>query len=322
MSSEVKSYFDYAVNTILDENQDSKKQEICIFDNPDFGQIRVVMRDGSPWFVAKDVCDCLDVDSSNLSKTLDDDEKGVVQYTTPGGIQPMVVTSEPGLYSLILRSRKLDAKRFKRWVTHDVLPTIRKTGTYSIAGIPVPRFDSPADAARAWADLFEAKVIAEKKAALETARADLAIATKGQIVQGRDSRLMQQRHEDIKALNRKDERNGKLEAMYAEQGIKLGAERARADKAEDAIGVGKTYRCAINIPWFKDYFDFKNCKADQIYKQAGKQLKALSDEMGYAFVTVPGHKFDVKAYHIDVIAAFRLRLDANPSLMQRWRKKD
>lgn len=319
MSSTVKSYCEYALSTILDENQEPQT-----FSNPNLGKVcAFVDANGEPWFIANDVCDCLGLADPHTSLALlDEDEKGWHTMPTLGGPQQMVVVSEPGLYSLILRSRKPEAKAFKRWVTHDVIPSIRKTGSYSIAGIPVPKFDSPADAARAWADLFEAKMIAEKKAVLEAARADYAIATKGQIVQGRDQRLMQQRHEDIKALNRKDERNGRLEAMYAEQGIELGAEKARADKAEDAIGVGKTYRCATNIPWFKDYFDFKNCKADLIYKQAGKQLKALSDEMGYSFVTVPGHKFDVKAYHIDVIASFRLRLDANPSLMERWRKKD
>ena len=132
---------------------------------------------------------------------------------------------------------------------------------------------------------------------------------------------MQQRHEDLRTIRRKDERNGKLEAMYAEQGIELGAERVRADKAEDALGRGRTYLCTTNIPWFKDYFDFKNCKRNVIYQQAGKQLKALSDEMGYKCIPVPDHKFNPNAYHVDVIAAYRLRLDANPDLMGKYRKQ-
>ncbi len=131
-----KRVVEEATSAIPGKNQEQDRQgrDVQAYESPDFGQIRVVMREGEPWFVAKDVCACLDVDSSNLSKTLDDDEKGVVYCTTPGGIQPMVVTSEPGLYSLILRSRKPDAKRFKRWVTHDVLPSIRKTGAYFRAG--------------------------------------------------------------------------------------------------------------------------------------------------------------------------------------------
>lgn len=93
-------------------------------------EIRVIERDGNPWFVAKDVCNVLGIDTSNLSKVLDADEKGTYSVRTPGGDQRVSIINEPGLYSLILRSRKPQAKEFKRWVTHEVLPTIRKTGAY------------------------------------------------------------------------------------------------------------------------------------------------------------------------------------------------
>lgn len=93
-------------------------------------EIRVIERDGDPWFVAKDVCNVLGIDTSNLSKVLDADEKGTYSVRTPGGDQRVSIINEPGLYSLILRSRKPQAKEFKRWVTHEVLPTIRKTGAY------------------------------------------------------------------------------------------------------------------------------------------------------------------------------------------------
>lgn len=87
---------------------------------------------GALWFVAKDVCECLELtDVSKTISLLDDDEKGTNSIRTPGGEQQMLVVSEPGLYSLILRSRKPEAKVFKRWVTHDVIPAIRKTGTYT-----------------------------------------------------------------------------------------------------------------------------------------------------------------------------------------------
>lgn len=107
---------------------------IQVFEQSGLGSVRVVMQDGEPWFVAKDVCECLEL--TNTSQTLsylDDDEKGIITNDTPGGAQEMSIISEPGLYSLILRSRKPEAKAFKRWVTHDILPTIRKTGGYSMA---------------------------------------------------------------------------------------------------------------------------------------------------------------------------------------------
>lgn len=110
---------------------------IQVFENSGLGSVRVVMHNGEPWFVAKDVCDCLEL--TNTAQTisyLDDDEKGVTTNYTPGGKQEMSIISEAGLYSLILRSRKPEAKAFKRWVTHDILPSIRKTGGYSTPSAP------------------------------------------------------------------------------------------------------------------------------------------------------------------------------------------
>ena len=107
---------------------------IQVFENSGLGSVRVVMQGGEPWFVAKDVCECLEL--TNTAQTisyLDDDEKGITTNDTPGGKQEMSIISEAGLYSLILRSRKPEAKAFKRWVTHDILPSIRKTGGYSMA---------------------------------------------------------------------------------------------------------------------------------------------------------------------------------------------
>ena len=95
--------------------------------------IRTVDRDGDIWFVAKDVCDVLELSNSRMAvQELDEDEKGVSKIYTPGGIQDMTVISEAGLYALVLRSNKPEAKAFSRWVRHDVLPQIRQTGSYSI----------------------------------------------------------------------------------------------------------------------------------------------------------------------------------------------
>ena len=93
--------------------------------------VRIVDRSGEPWFVAKDVCDVLQIKNSRQATSyLDGDERDVITNDTPSGEQEMSVVSEAGLYSLILRSRKPEAKAFKRWVTHEVLPSIRKTGAY------------------------------------------------------------------------------------------------------------------------------------------------------------------------------------------------
>lgn len=94
-------------------------------------QLRTVVIDNEPWFVAKDVAQILSFDHTpTMTRTLDEDEKGVHIIHTPGGDQRMTIINEPGLYSVILKSRKPEAKQFKRWITHEVIPSIRKHGAY------------------------------------------------------------------------------------------------------------------------------------------------------------------------------------------------
>jgi len=100
-------------------------------------RVRIAGTPENPLFVAKDVCDILGISNSrDAIGRLDEDEKRVVSIDTPGGVQQLQVVTESGLYSLILGSRKPEAKKFKRWVTHEVLPSIRKTGSYSVSKTP------------------------------------------------------------------------------------------------------------------------------------------------------------------------------------------
>ena len=108
--------------------------ELQVFENAQFGQVRTVQKDGQPWFVAADVCRALEVGNSRQALSrLDADEKGVISTDTPGGEQKMSIVNEPGLYALVLGSRKPEARAFKRWITHEVIPSIRRSGGY-IAG--------------------------------------------------------------------------------------------------------------------------------------------------------------------------------------------
>ena len=121
-------------------------KELVAFDFESHPVRIVTGTDGQPHFVAADICDALQIVEVHRSVArLDDDEKGRHIVTTPGGPQEMTVVNEAGLYNLILRSRKPEAKRFKRWVTHEVLPSIRKTGSYavpgSVAALPAPTQD-------------------------------------------------------------------------------------------------------------------------------------------------------------------------------------
>lgn len=105
--------------------------ELRVFESAEFGEVRTVEIEGAPWFVAVDVCRALEIGNSRQALVrLDDDEKGVISNDTLGGKQEMATVSEAGLYALVLSSRKPEAKAFKRWITHEVLPTIRQHGAY------------------------------------------------------------------------------------------------------------------------------------------------------------------------------------------------
>lgn len=108
--------------------------ELTVFNNEEFGEIRTITIDDEPWFVAADVCRALEIGNpTDATHRLDADEKMITLVSIEGnrrGNPNMTVVNEPGLYTLILSSRKPEAKAFKRWITHDIIPTIRKTGGY------------------------------------------------------------------------------------------------------------------------------------------------------------------------------------------------
>ncbi len=107
---------------------------IQVFESAEFGTVRVSTQDGEPWFVASDIAKALGYRmASDMNRRLDDDEKGTRSVRTPGGTQEMTVISEAGLYGAVLGSKLPEAKAFKRWVTHEVLPAIRRDGGYMAA---------------------------------------------------------------------------------------------------------------------------------------------------------------------------------------------
>ena len=127
-----------------------------IFQNREFGAVRVIEYGGEPWFVARDVCAVLGTETRDLPDILEHDEQRPIVdiihtlNDSTGLRRDSRIISEPGLYSLVLRSRKPEAKAFKRWIVHEVIPSIRRTGGYG--ALALPNFRNPAEAARAWAD--------------------------------------------------------------------------------------------------------------------------------------------------------------------------
>ena len=106
--------------------------ELQIFKNPEFGQVRTVVIDGEPWFVGKDVAVALGYSASRnaIAAHVDDDDKLTHRFSASGQSREMTIINESGLYSLVLSSKLPTAKKFKHWITSEVLPAIRKHGAY------------------------------------------------------------------------------------------------------------------------------------------------------------------------------------------------
>lgn len=118
----------------MKDKDKNEGKELQIFQSPEFGRVRTTVVDGEPWFVGKDIALALGYINTKdaLSRHVDADGKGGSRITTPSGEQEMTIINESGLYSLVLSSKLPTAKKFKRWVTSEVLPAIRKTGSYSV----------------------------------------------------------------------------------------------------------------------------------------------------------------------------------------------
>ena len=162
--------------------------DLQIFKNHTFGNVRVIEQGGEPWFVAKDVCDCLEnKNTTDALKRLDDDERARFNLGRQGETN---IVNEYGLYSLVLSSRKPEAKEFKRWITHEVIPSIRKYGSFNMA---IPR--TLPDALNAYANEIEAHQ--KTQALLEAQRpkvlfADSVAASHTSILIGELAKLLHQ----------------------------------------------------------------------------------------------------------------------------------
>lgn len=133
------------------------KHEIQIFSNEAFSDVRTIMIDGIPWFAATDVTRILGYKNccKAIADHVDEDDKGITKCATAGGMQNLTVINESGVYSLIISSKMLEAKRFKRWVTHEILPSLRKTGAYAVNDEAVVRRMFPCSDEKTIAELTD-----------------------------------------------------------------------------------------------------------------------------------------------------------------------
>lgn len=172
------------------------------FTFPTTGQsVRTLLVDGEPWFVATDVAAILGYrDAFNATRILDEDEKGTHLVSTPSGDQLASIISEPGLYALIMRSNAIGAREFKRWVTHEVLPSIRGTGAYTVRELTrlelidlareaeLARIDAENRAAYAECQMLELAPAARAWDELAEASGDYAVR-EAALILGRDPRI-------------------------------------------------------------------------------------------------------------------------------------
>lgn len=267
------------------------QSNVKLFEKEEFGKVRVVMQDEDPWFVAKNVCECLELGNvTEALRGLDDDEK--VQLETNiinpevGGRGTLLI-SEAGLYSLILRSRKPEAKAFKRWVTHDILPSIRKHGLYATEEVVDRILDDPDFGIT----LLQRYKFEREQRQLAEAQRDEAIRTKAEIGSRREVTAMATASAAVRKVN----------------------------ALEDELGRGKRYKSVKAIPWLLTEF----IESRGMYSIVGKALKRMSTDLGYSIekIATPEYPEGINAYHVDVISAFRCELAQNPGMLDRYRKR-
>ena len=253
-----------------------------IFEKAEFGRVCVVECEGEPWFVVKDVCECLELtDVSKTISLLDDDEKGTNSIRTPGGEQQMLVISEPGLYSLILRSRKPEAKAFKRWIIHEVVPSIRKRGLYATEAVMDRILDDP----------------------------DFGISLLQQYKFEREQRKLVEAHRD-EAVRTTAEIGSRREATAMNTASRLSKEN---EHLRD-----ETWKQVKAIPWLEEVFEVSQA----MYSVAGRKLADMPRRMGYEIREVEDSRYgSVKAYHTDVIEAFRHALKADRNMLWKYRRR-
>lgn len=240
---------------------------------------------GNPWWIGNEVCEVLGIaNPRDAVSNLDDDEKDAVGITdTIGRVQNGSIINESGLYSLIFKSRKPHAKTFKKWVTSEVLPQIRKTGGYR----------KPVELTRM--ELIELAMDAEKErmqmaqlADAERERADKAVREKSYISNKREAQAMQRASVEVR----------------------------RSNKLLDELGMGPKWKSVRATHWIFQYFKHDLATLSQV----GKTLVRISKQMGKEVRETNDPLFNyVNTYHITVLNKFRRLLDDDPEFMKEYR---
>ena len=271
-------------------------------------KVRVIMRCSDPWFVAKDVATCIEhSDVSAMCKLCRDKDKAVIngkeysddlsEYSESRGNPNLTVISESGLYRILAKCNLPKCEPFENWVFDEVLPSIRKTGSYGMSQISrkdqlfLAIIHSESEEERAGA-LKELEEINKQEVKALTAERDEAIRTKAQISSNREATAM----------------------------ATASAKARECEKLREQIGDSKTYKAATAISWLPDYFDMSN---RGLYNALAHKLKKLEAERPPAFAQIDiqdSRWGSVKAYHVAVIERLHEMVQADEALMKKYRK--
>lgn len=277
---------------------------IQLFSNPAFGNVRIVMRDDNPWFVAKDVAACIEhSDTSAMCKLCRDKDKVVASARdfdsddlSESGNSRITLISESGLYRILAKCTLPKCEPFESWVFDEVLPSIRKSGVYATDNFIQKTIDDPD-----WAIsiLQQIKFEREQKE-LALRQRDEAIRTKAWIGSKRESTCMN----EVKRFKGENKR--------------LSSEN---EDLRVQVGDGKECKAAKCIPWLRDVFVYANDKQwNTLLGQIGKQLKRICLANNFKMIRIQdSNYYEINAYDVRAIEIFKARLIADPNYMYQYR---
>ena len=262
-------------------------EELRIFEREEFGSVRVIMHDGEPWFVASDVARALGY--ANPAEAIQDHCKKVNKINHHSKTLPpsppvnILIIPESDVYRLVMRSNLPNAEKFQDWVVEEVLPSIRKTGSYSM----LPR--NYADALEALAAEVRIREAEQQQRLLAEQQRDEAIRTKAQIGSRREATAMNTASVAVR----------------------------QRDALADRLGEGRKWKTVKAIPWLMEEF----CPSRGMYSQVGRKLSEMSQRMGYPVHSVDDSSYgEVKAYHIAVIASFHTAIRKDRNMLGKYRR--
>jgi len=282
---------------------------MILFQKPEFGRVRCFVIDGEPWFVAKDVCECLEIGNPTQAvMRLDSDEKSTLSLNEGGPDRNIV--NECGVYNLVLGSRKQEAKAFKRWIVHEVIPQIRKTGNYSVNQDIKPMSDGELIAraliaANSTIERIEKEREAEKKVLqLQIDQAaqerDEAIRKRSYISSTREATIMGRLGNETRRVDRLEKENGELKKENGELKERLGFQK-----------------CVIirDIPWVFEILSMmpvRGTKKVNVLNRLGTALCHLCNTKGIKTDKVRDDKGNqVSAYPADIVELMHQYLLSN-----------